>query len=54
MTTMQKKKTTRRPVKPPRQEFRAWAGSAIRVTFEAHRPVPLVMKDLIRTATKGG
>jgi hypothetical protein len=51
--TMHKKKKTPRPVKPGRQEFRPWAGSNIRITSEAHRPLPAVFKDVVLTPTKG-
>lgn len=43
---MERKKKPK-PVKPSRQEWRAYPGSAIRVTLDAGAPVPRFLQQMI-------
>jgi hypothetical protein len=36
-----------KPRKPPRQEFRPWSGSNMRITIGAHTVLPLALKDFL-------
>jgi hypothetical protein len=44
---MTKKPKKPRPVKPPRQEFRPWSGSSVRITIETGAPTPRFLEQMI-------